>query len=268
MLLIIEISDFAKIRIEHARQKNIQNSEDINPNTKFIDNRLIHQLSINSQLNHFVQNQKLTWSKNPDLIKNLYYELKEFEPYKEYMANESKSYIADKKIVSEIFSKFFLFSESLDTTLEEESIYWNDDIEYIVSMILKTIKQFRADDKAYTELLPLFRDEEDEEFAKKLFRRAIFYKDEHRELINSFTQNWEVDRIAFIDILILQIAITEIVDFESIPIRVSFNEYIELSKLYSTKKSSNFINGILDNIIKKMKKENKFKKTGRGLLGE
>ena len=199
MLLIIEISDFAKIRIEHARQKNIQNSEDINPNTKFIDNRLIHQLSINSQLNHFVQNQKLTWSKNPDLIKNLYYELKEFEPYKEYMANESKSYIADKKIVSEIFSKFFLFSESLDTTLEEESIYWNDDIEYIVSMILKTIKQFRADDKAYTELLPLFRDEEDEEFAKKLGQTdvkaltEIIRKNLENEAKQKTNQQFEID---------------------------------------------------------------------------
>lgn len=268
MLLLLEISEFAGLRIEAARNKNIQNAEDINPNTKFIDNRVIHQLSINSQLKDFVKHQKLNWSSNPELIKNLFFELQEFEPYKEYMATEAKSYIADKKIVIEIFSKFLLFSESLDATLEEQSIYWNDDIEHIVSMISKTIKQFRADDKNFKELMPLYRDVEDEEFAKKLFRKVILHNQEHRDLINLFTKNWEVDRIAFIDTLILQIAITEIIEFESIPIRVSFNEYIELSKIYSTEKSSNFINGILDNIIKKMKKDNKFTKTGRGLLGD
>ena len=152
--------------------------------------------------------------------------------------------------------------------LEEQSIYWNDDIEFVVSMIVKSLKRFNEYSDSNQSLMPLFKDDEDRDFTKDLFRKALINHDELRGLISEHSKNWDVDRIAFMDVLIMQLAITEFLYFPSIPTKVSMNEYIELSKFYSTEKSRNFINGILDKTLKDLKKEGKIKKLGRGLIGE
>jgi N utilization substance protein B len=190
------------------------------------------------------------------------------DEYKDYMESEVSSYDRDKRIISKIYSHCILVSEELHSCLEEQSIYWNDDVEFIISMILKTIKRYRDDSGKDFALMPMYRSEEDKRFVKKLFRKAVEKDEEYKSLIGKYTKNWEVERIAFMDILIMQLCVTEVVEFNDIPTKVSFNEYLEISKYYSTPRSSHFINGILDKIINELKKDKIIVKKGRGLVGE
>jgi len=192
----------------------------------------------------------------------------ESDTYESYMESEESSFQDDRKFIEKLFNKIILVSEDLYQVLEEQSIYWNDDVEFVISMIIKTIKKFNEFSSSDQSLMPLFKDLEDREFTKQLIRKAIINHDELRELIKEHSKNWDVDRIAFMDVLIMQLAITEFLYFPSIPTKVSMNEYIELSKFYSTEKSRNFINGILDKTLKDLKKEGKINKMGRGLIGE
>jgi N utilization substance protein B len=174
----------------------------------------------------------------------------------------------DRKFIEKMFNKIFLVSEELYEVLEEQSIYWNDDIEFVISVIIKTIKRFSESSGSDQKLMPMYKDDEDREFAKDLLRKSIINHDELHALIKVHSSNWDVDRIAFMDILMMQLSITEFLYFPSIPTKVTMNEYIELSKFYSTEKSRNFINGILDKTLKDLKKEGKINKAGRGLVGE
>jgi N utilization substance protein B len=210
----------------------------------------------------------MSWANEPELIKKLYNEMIETDFYKSYMNDEEHSYAADKKVVELLFSEVILQSEDLIHILEEQSIYWNDDVDFVVSMIIKTFKKFKEFSSERQALLPMFKDAEDHEYAKDLFRKTTVNHKELRELVEKYTVNWDVDRIAFIDELILEMAMSEFLYFPSIPTKVTLNEYIELSKYYSTQKSRNFINGILDKALKALKKDNKIVKAGRGLIGE
>ena len=266
-LLAAELARYAEKRIDIARDKKIPNPEDLNPNTRFVQNRLIKQLKENQHIRSFVNNHKLSWSNQPELIKTLFNELVQEEFYQSYMNSREEGYEEDKRIIHELITQFFLASEELQNSLEEQSIYWNDEIDYVVSIAGKTIKKLKASSGPETPLLPLYKNEEDAEFSKKLFRKVIVNQKDYEKLIEQFTKNWDFDRIAFMDILILMLAIAEIQEFESIPVKVTFNEYIEISKLYSTEKSSIFINGILDKIIQNLKENKLFLKQGRGLIG-
>ncbi len=268
MALVIEIADYAENRIEIKKNKLQPTEEDLHPNTKFIDNQVIQQLRSNNQLNKYIDQKKLSWKDNEGLIKDLYLMMVEWDLYKNYMANENSSFVDDRKFVEKLFSKIILISENLYIILEEQSIFWNDDVEFVVSMIVKTIKQFNELTDPNHALMPLYKDQEDYDYAKNLIRKSIINHDELRELINEHAQNWDMERIAFMDILIMQLAISEFLYFPSIPTKVSMNEYIELSKYYSTEKSRNFINGVLDKTLKDLKKEGKINKVGRGLIGE
>ncbi len=268
LLLILEITDYAAGRIEIARQKNYPSDEDIHPNTKFIDNKIIHQIRINSDLNNYLINNKISWVKYPELIKKIYLNIRNSEEYEKYMNDPDRSYENDKRILYSIYTTSIATTEDLYHNLEEQSIYWNDEAEFVISIIIKTIKGFKEKDKENVRLFSLFKNDDDIEFVKRLFRKAILHKEEYIELIQRFTQHWEIERIAFMDILILLLAITEVVEFESIPTKVTFNEFLEIAKYYSTNKSSIFINGVLDKIIGYLKENNKFKKQGRGLVGE
>lgn len=266
--LVLEIADYDEQRIEIRKNKFRPTHEDLNPNTKFIDNRVIHLLRENNDLNAYFNKIKLSWVNYPELIKELHNYLTESDFYNEYINSSSSVFIEDRKFVDKIFSDVILVSEEVHDALEEMSIYWNDDIDFVVTMISKTLKKFTKDSGREENLLPMFKDVEDENFAKNLLRKAILNHDELREMIKSHSQNWDLDRIAFMDILIMQLAVTEFLYFPSIPTKVSLNEYIELSKFYSTEKSRNFINGILDKILKDLKNTGQIQKTGRGLIGE
>ncbi len=268
MALAVEIADYAEKRIEIRKKKLQPTHEDLKPNTKFITNLVIQQLRDNRQLNTYIDQKKLTWINNPELIKELYLIMVDSDLYKNYMTDENRSFLDDRKFIEKLFNKLILVTEDLYIVLEEQSIFWNDDVEFVISMIVKTIKRFNERTDSDHKLMPLYKDQEDHDFAKYLIRKTIINHDELRELIKEHSKNWDMDRIAFMDVLMMQLAISEFLYFPGIPTKVSMNEYIELSKYYSTEKSRNFINGILDKTLKDLKSSGKIEKAGRGLIGE
>ena len=255
--LALDITRYAENKIDAGKNKLRPTAEEINPNMRFAANRFTTQLAKNEQFNDYLQKRKLSWVNYPELIKNLYEEITASDFYEEYMNAELSDYSADKDIWKKIYKRILLNSEELDEAVEEQSVFWVDDIEIVISFILKTIKQFEAENGAEQELLPMFRDEEDREFGIKLLAKTIEQGDEYSKLIETHTRNWDLERIAFMDILIMQMAIAEICNFPTIPINVTLNEYIEISKKYSTEKSGIFVNGILDNVVNQLKAENK-----------
>jgi N utilization substance protein B len=268
LLLVLEVADIAGEKIDQALQKRMPSHADLNPKRKFIDNRIIAQLRKNIEFKNYISSKKLSWVNNSHIPRLLYNKMIVWEAYEAYMEAENDNYVSDKKFTIRLITELFLNSEDLHSNLEEQSIYWNDDMEYISSMVEKTLKKFKSESGEKTPLMPLFKNAEDEEFVKILFRKAIVHKVKCSELIDKNTTNWEVDRIALMDILVMQLAITEILEFPEIPVKVTLNEYIEIAKYYCTSKSSTFVNGILDNIVKEIRDEGLFNKFGRGLVGE
>lgn len=268
LLLVVDVSDYAESRIEIARNKRIPSNEDLNPNTRFIDNSLLYQLRTNRQFKTYIETRKLSWVNHPELIKDLYVRFLEHPEYQEYMTAEDVDYSQEKKLILRFFNDIVIPSDNLAQILEEQSIYWNDDLEFVISMVIKSLKRFRKDSDESMELPDLFKNDEDKEFVKLLFRKAANYRELSMKLIEDKANNWDLDRIAFMDLLIMQLAITEMMEFESIPTKVTLNEYLEIAKYYSTEKSNTFINGILDKIMQQLKVDKKIKKTGRGLIGE
>jgi len=261
-----EIRDFANDRIESRKLKNLPTEEDLNPNLKFINNRLIIRLQEDKSLNDYLTRNKLNWSNYPDLIRNIYTEMVESEIYTTYISSAADDFQNDRKFCEEFFSNILVNSETMLSELEEQSIYWNDDLDFTISMVIKTIKKFKSENDRNEYLMSLYKDEEDQEFTTKLFRKAIINNTENRSIIENYTKNWDVDRVAIMDVLIMQLALTELMEFPSIPVKVTLNEYIELAKYYSTNRSSTFINGVLDRITKDFREEGKIVKAGRGLL--
>ena len=255
--LSIEITQYAASRIESKRNKLRPSEEDLNPNTRFIDNSFIRQLTTNTQFVEYLTNQKLSWVNHSDTIKQLYEELIKTDFYADYMNAATVDYAADKDIWRKIYKKICLQSEDLDSSIEDQSIYWVDDLEIVISFVIKTIKRFDQSAQENQSLLPMFKDQEDADFARKLLRAVLTHGNEYRQMIDENTKNWELDRIAYMDILIMQVALAEIMEFPTIPVNVTLNEYIEIAKNYSTEKSGIFINGVLDNIVSQLKKDNK-----------
>ena len=268
MALVLDIQKFAEERIDLGLKKHRPTTEDLAPNTRFVNNLLLSKLKVNIPLNKYLEASKLTWINDEDLIRKLYVTLIDQVFYKEYMQAPQQSFAEDRKLVEDIFKYLILDNDDIESLLEEQSIYWNDDLDFVVSMILKTFKKFREDSDERQALLPMFKDEEDRQFAKDLYRKVVLNHADNVVLIKQHTENWDIERIAFIDNLILELALSEFLYFPSIPTKVTMNEYIELSKYYSTEKSRNFINGILDKALRDLKKANKVLKAGRGLIGE
>lgn len=260
LLLMVEVTKQANKRLNAAKNKLVPTKEELFPNTKFVENRFIAQLEVNKQLLEFSNNQKKTWENEADFVKTLCDKILESDIYKEYMASETSSYGEDRELWRKLYKNIIFNNIELDQVLEDQSLYWNDDKEIVDTFVLKTIKRFDEKNGAKQELLPEFKDEEDQDFARRLFRRTILNADYYRHLISENTKNWDLDRVAFMDVVIMQIALAEILSFPNIPVSVSLNEYVEIAKLYSTPKSGGFINGTLDGIVNSLKKENKLTK--------
>ena len=260
LLLMVEVTKQANKRLNAAKNKLVPTKEELFPNTKFVENRFIAQLGVNKQLLEFSNNQKKTWENEADFVKTLCDKILESDIYKEYMASETSSYEEDRELWRKLYKNIIFNNIELDQVLEDQSLYWNDDKEIVDTFVLKTIKRFDEKNGAKQELLPEFKDEEDQDFARRLFRRTILNADYYRHLISENTKNWDLDRVAFMDVVIMQIALAEILSFPNIPVSVSLNEYVEIAKLYSTPKSGGFINGTLDGIVNSLKKENKLTK--------
>jgi N utilization substance protein B len=268
LLLMIDVVMYAESRIELALNKRIPTEEDLHPNTRFVENKLVEQLRNNAHLLRYVDQHKLNWVNHPELIKEVYKRLIESEEYEAYMGAEEHGYSADKRLVTFIYAHIIFSSDMLYSIMEEQSIFWNDDLEFITSMIVKTFKKFKEEDGDDKPLMELYKNKEDKDYVVKLYRQTILHRDEYVEYIKVNTRNWDLDRIAFMDILIMQIAIAELIAFPSIPTKVTLNEYLEISKFYSTSKSNVFINGVLDKVMMQLKEGKKIVKTGRGLIGE
>ena len=260
LLLMVEVTKQANKRLNAAKNKLVPTKEELFPNTKFVENRFIAQLEVNKQLLEFSNNQKKTWENEADFVKTLCDKILESDIYKEYMASETSSYEEDRELWRKLYKNIIFNNIELDQVLEDQSLYWNDDKEIVDTFVLKTIKRFDEKNGAKQELLPEFKDEEDQDFARRLFRRTILNADYYRHLISENTKNWDLDRVAFMDVVIMQIALAEILSFPNIPVSVTLNEYVEIAKLYSTPKSGGFINGTLDGIVNSLKKENKLTK--------
>ena len=260
LLLMVEVTKQANKRLNAAKNKLVPTKEELFPNTKFVENRCIAQQEVNKQLLEFSNNQKKTWENEADFVKTLCDKILESDIYKEYMASETSSYEEDRELWRKLYKNIIFNNIELDQVLEDQSLYWNDDKEIVDTFVLKTIKRFDEKNGAKQELLPEFKDEEDQDFARRLFRRTILNADYYRHLISENTKNWDLDRVAFMDVVIMQIALAEILSFPNIPVSVSLNEYVEIAKLYSTPKSGGFINGTLDGIVNSLKKENKLTK--------
>ena len=260
LLLMVEITKQAERKQSAAKNKLLPTEEELHPNTKFVDNRFIAQLEVNKQLLEFSETQKKTWENESEFVKRLCEVIMNSDIYKEYMESETSSYEEDRELWRKIYKRIIFNNYELDQVLEDQSLYWNDDKEIVDTFVLKTIKRFEEENGADQPLLPEFKDDEDQDFARRLFRRSILNAEYYRHLISENTRNWDLDRVALMDIIIMQIALAEILSFPNIPISVTFNEYVEIAKLYSTPKSGSFINGTLDGIVKALKEENKLTK--------
>ena len=220
------------------------------PSAKFANNRLALQIEENHQLNEFISTQNQAWEDDIDFVRRLYSQIVQSSLSNEYMASDEDSYDADKEIWRKIYKTLIMNNEDLDAVLEEKSLYWNDDKDIVDTFVLKTIKRFDANSTPEQELLPEFKDEEDRSFARKLFRYTILNADQYQKYMSETSRNWDFSRLAYMDIVIMQIAIAEIINFSNIPVSVSINEYVELAKIYSTPKSAGYINGMLDSIAR------------------
>lgn len=261
--LAVEVTHYATQKIDARKNKLCPTEEDLNPNTRFIDNSFVKQVSTNLAMKDFLKKCKVSWANEQDTVKMVYDLVVGSEYYAEYMSAESVDYAKDKDIWRKIYNKIILHCEDFYESIEDQSIYWGDDLDIVVSFVIKTIKRFRLENGAEQELLPMFRDDEDRKFAGKLIQNTLKNEEEYRQLIDKHTRNWDLDRIAFMDILIMQTALAEIMSFPTIPINVTLNEYIEISKSYSTEKSATFINGVLDNVVKELKADNRLIKVVR-----
>jgi len=266
LLLPLEVADYAEQRINIAKAKYFPTSEEANPNTRFIDNRLIRAFRNQPDLMRSIEIRKLGWSHEEELIKRLYRDMLDWPPYQEYMSAPINDFKHDRNFMIQLIAEFLIEHEMLQQILEEQSIFWNDDIESATIMVAKTLE--RCKENTVPRILSMFKDEDDQQFVIDLLRQSIVKSEENEKLIREYTQNWDFDRLALMDILIMQMAITEAVYFKNIPTKVTLNEYIDIARYYSTDKSNLFINGILDNIFSRLKEQKIIVKTGRGLIGE
>jgi len=245
--LIVSLTQEACRRYEVERGKAIREGKR-EPKAKFTQNKFAIQLESNKMLNEFMETQKFSWKNFPDVVKKLYSQIVESQAYKDYMDSDENSYAEDKELWRTLYHQLIQKSEDLEAFLEEQSLYWNDDKDIVDTFVLKTIKRFDEKNKAKQELQPEYNNEEDRDFARKLFRATILNSNEYQRMMSEASRNWDFSRLAFMDIIIMQAAIAEMLTFPSIPVSVTINEYINLAWRYSTPRSSSYINGMLDAI--------------------
>ena len=258
--LIVAVTQEERNRVEVATKKAVREGEPM-PSQKFAYNKFAVQLEENKALQEFAETQKQSWANSVEFVRGLCNQIEQSQAYADYMADTDDSYEADREIWRKIYRQLIQENEALDQLLEEQSLYWNDDKEVVDTFVLKTIKRFDPKNKAKQELLPEYKDLEDKDFAIKLFRSTILNADQYQRYMSETSRNWDFSRLAYMDVVIMQIAIAEMLTFPNIPISVTINEYVDLAKLYSTPKSGGYINGMLDSIARYLVSTGKLMKT-------
>ena len=257
--LIVAVAREERRRVEIGSQRALREGKEL-PSTKFVENKFSTQLEDNKMLKQFVEAQKLSWEDNIEFVRKLCNLIEDSSLYQEYMASTEDSYEADRELWRKLYKQLIQENADLDAVLEDRSLYWNDDKEVVDTFVLKTIKRFDPKNSSRQELLPEYKDEEDKDFARKLFRATILNADTYQRYMSETSRNWDFSRLAYMDVVIMQIAIAEMVTFSNVPISVTINEYVELAKLYSTHKSGGYINGMLDSIARYLVKTGKVMK--------
>ncbi|HLG04092.1 MAG TPA: transcription antitermination factor NusB [Bacteroidia bacterium] len=268
LLLLEELARVARNQIEQRREKMLPTPEDLDPNLRFVNNRLLVQLSAHAKLHKEAEMRGLTMQSEQEMnfARNLWEDIRKWDRYMAYMAGSQDSYSADQEFVVELFKKYIADNESVEQFLEEKNMHWPGDLNMAVApSLIRTLEGSTETREPY--LASLFKDpEEDKQFVLDLFRKTIVENARSEKLISEKTRNWEVERIAVMDVILMKMAITELLHFQSIPVKVTLNEYIEISKTYSTPRSKQFINGILDKIVIDFRTDGTMQKTGRGLM--
>ena len=265
LMLFPSLKRQALIQIEEAKRSAFLRQDIHILKTGFVDNQLIDLIEHSELLQKISKDRKINWEGDVenDLIKKIYKEVYQTDYFKNLLQNETTSFVDDKDSLVQLYKKEICNLEKLHHFFDEKSIYWQDDLDHVSSMILKTLKSISKNQEL--EILPLWKEDE-YEFTQNLFRKAVLQKEENDAVLQNYSKNWEKERLATMDSLLMNLAITEALEFSSIPIKVTLNEYIEISKFYSTPKSNSFINGILDRIFEDYKKDGKLVKRGRGLI--
>ena len=259
------LREYAQGKIDKGRLKYLPSDDEKNPNTKFVNNKLIGQIASNRELTDFsAKNSNIIADAKREVIPKMYANILGKGYFSDYMNSPDSSFEQDKKLAVNILSEEFEGFDDLYAMLEEQCIYWTDEPEFVVSVIVKTVKSIKVDTPF--ELPPLYKNEDDEEFAQRLLKHAVVNYKKYNTLIDEHTPNWDVDRIAFMDILILITAISEFIEFPNIPVKVTLDEYIDLARFYSTPSSCTFVNGVLDKIVDYFNRNKMLNKQGRGLI--
>ncbi len=263
--LLVEVQKLAVQKLEVSKKKHLATKEDLNPNTRFIDNKVIETIASSRSIADHIENQKLNnWKVDDEYVKILWKKLQASNLYEEYMNSNDDSFKADKKFVQDFFTEIIAPEDKLAEYYEDQTISWLDDIPFVNTWVLRTLS--KAKEQKAIVLKSIYKDEDDEQFVLELFRKVILNHTSFEDDISSKTPNWESDRIADIDMILIKMAIAEFLKFSSIPVRVTINEYIEISKDYSTNKSGYFINGVLDKLSREYSENKRLNKIGRGLL--
>lgn len=267
LLIFEEFKAFTEREIDQSKNKVSGGTVETDKRNKIMTNKLIIQIEESKILRKTSEEKKTNWigDEKQDIIKKVFKKSKTENAYQSYLESQNNSWEEDKEFIIELFKHDIANSEIMYFYLEESSIQWQDDIDHVCSMVLKSLKKSK-ENEAF-DILPLFKENDDEkEFLLTLFRKTIENEAANNELIAKLTENWEVDRIAVMDIILMKMALAEMLEFPSIPTKVTLNEYIEISKFYSTPKSNGFINGVLDKAVEVLKEEGKLVKVGRGLI--
>jgi N utilization substance protein B len=247
LALIVAITKESRRYLEIAQAKAKREGTPM-PSQKFAYNRFALQLEENKMLNDFLETKKLNWNDEPEFLKKMYHLITGSSIYKEYIDAPEDNYDADREFWRKVYRTLIQDNSDLDALLEEKSLYWNDDKEVVDTFVIKTIKRFDEKKQSRQELLPEYSNDDDKDYAQKLFRATIMNADEYQRYMTEASRNWDFSRLAYMDIVIMQIAIAEMMTFPSIPVSVSINEFVEISKIYSTPRSGGYINGMLDAI--------------------
>lgn len=263
-----ELQEIAEQKIEQNKNKNFATEEDLNPNLKFVNNAVLRLIVDNEELQKMMKNHKVSWDLESDNLKKLWNDIANSELYDRYMNDPRVGYHLDKEFVIKMFKEFIVPYEILHDILEDKNIYWYDDLAIVAINVIKSINGLKKETIHDTNwLAPLYKDEVDDVlFVKELYRKTMLNEEDLEKRIEKYIKNWDVDRIAKIDMTIMEMALSEFLYQKSVPVKVTMNEYIELAKDYSTPKSKVFINGILDKMVVDLKDSGELQKTGRGLI--
>ena len=264
MSLIVEVSRYAESRQELAKQKKLATYEDLNPNRRFVDNPIVALIANSDSVNDVIATRKLSWANHFDTVKDVYNRLVETEFYRNYMSRTTSSFIDDRRFVEDFFT-WLEEDDALMDEVNEMSLLWCDDYGFALFMALRTVQNTKQSHDQLR-VLPKFKSEDDLDFARTLLVKSLVQYQDNQELVDQYTQNWDVERVVFMDNLIICIAIAELTCFDSIPVKVTLDEWIDIAKYYSSPSSSTFVNGVLDKVVADLVADGRIAKSGRGLL--